>query len=225
MTKKQLDRKIIQTEDGSQTLYIPGLDENYHSTHGAIQESKHVFIKAGLEQCTDKKTVNILEIGFGTGLNAILTQQYAEKNQIEIFFQTIEKYPLTSKEYNILNYPEILGSDTKEAFIKMHTQAWENPIKTSNFFTLQKHQADLEFADFKPCFDLIFFDAFAPTIQPNLWTTKIFIKMYYALIKNGLLVTYSAKGQVRRNMIEAGFKVERLAGPPGKREMLRAFKY
>ncbi|MBI9067936.1 MAG: tRNA (5-methylaminomethyl-2-thiouridine)(34)-methyltransferase MnmD [Salinivirgaceae bacterium] len=224
MEKPSLKREIITTSDGSHTLYIPELNENYHSTHGAIQESMHVFIRSGLELFKEDQEISILEIGFGTGLNALLALNFASKNMIQIFYKTVEKYPITEKEYSQLNFANNIDKDLQDAFLKMHQSEWNVDVSIHDSFTLNKLNGDLIYTSFEHRFNVIFFDAFAPDIQPKLWTVEVFKKMYKSLVNNGVLVTYSAKGQVRRNMIEAGFKVERLPGPPGKREMLRAIK-
>jgi len=218
-----LKRKIITTEDGSHTLFIPELNENYHSIHGAEQESKHVFIEAGFKPFAKADKINILEIGFGTGLNTLLTFCESKKNNIEIFYTSIEKYPLTDKEVSKLNYGT-KNEKRKEIFTLLHKVEWESFVKISNNFNLKKIKTDLKDFIINNKFDLIYFDAFAPDIQSDLWSVTIFEKMYSCLNSGGCLTTYSAKGQVRRNMQEAGFTVERLPGPPGKREMLRALK-
>jgi len=224
MQNQPLPRQIVITSDGSHTLYIPGLGEHYHSIHGAIQESEHVFIQTGLAQLNEKKTIRILEIGFGTGLNALLTLKQATKNSLSIEYTTIEKYPLQPHEYNLLNYGKELGNDWEKPFIALLESPWELKNEITPHFKLNKRAVDLVAIDFEDCFDLIYFDAFGPEIQPDLWSESVFQTMYRALNIGGILVTYSAKGQVRRNLIVAGFTVERLAGPPGKREMLRATK-
>jgi tRNA U34 5-methylaminomethyl-2-thiouridine-forming methyltransferase MnmC len=224
MQNQPLPRQIVITSDGSHTLYIPGLGEHYHSIHGAIQESEHVFIQTGLAQLNEKKTIRILEIGFGTGLNALLTLKQATKNSLSIEYTTIEKYPLQPNEYNLLNYGKELGNDWEKPFIALLESPWELKNEITPHFKLNKRAVDLVAIDFEDCFDLIYFDAFGPEIQPDLWSESVFQTMYRALNIGGILVTYSAKGQVRRNLIVAGFTVERLAGPPGKREMLRATK-
>lgn len=224
MGKKHLQRKIIQTTDGSHTVHIPALNENYHSQHGAMQESQHVFIKMGLAEFAAHDSVHIFEVGFGTGLNALLALQFAQNHNINIYFETVDKYPLYLEEYQQLNYGLVCGPPYDLLFLRMHELPWNERVVLSDFFTLKKRDADMEYLELENTFQVIFFDAFAPDKQPNLWTVEIFKKMFAALVSGGVLVTYSAKGQVRRNMIEAGFRVEKLAGPPGKRQMLRAIK-
>jgi len=214
----------IKTRDGSYTLYISDLNETYHSRFGAVQESQHVFIKSGLEFIKNKN-LNILEIGFGTGLNVLLSVIYQQNNNYpkKIFFDSIEKYPLTFKLVQDLNYT----SDIKQSkwFETIHNCHWNDYCEIlKDKFYLRKINMDL--LDFNPDkkYDLIYFDAFAPDKQPEMWTKDVFTKLYENMNKNGVLVTYSAKGSVRRTMQSVGFEVERIPGPPGKREMLRAIK-
>jgi tRNA U34 5-methylaminomethyl-2-thiouridine-forming methyltransferase MnmC len=220
----KLDIEIIKTSDGSHSLYLKDRDETYHSKHGAIQESRHVFIGAGLRPIIESglKEINILEVGFGTGLNALLTLIEAEKSKLVIRYTSLEAFPLSIEVINQLNYGTVLEADNE--FKKIHESPWKEPQKISSNFTLKKEETRLE--DFEPedQFDLVYFDAFAPTVQPELWTESIFRKMYAALNNGGVLVTYCSKGAVRRAMIAVGFTVERLPGPPGKREILRARK-
>jgi len=219
-----LKRKIIITEDGSHTLHIPELNEHYHSIHGAIQESTHIFIKTGLHAFASSQNISILEVGFGTGLNALLTYKEAQTAGQKIQYTGIEKYPLLPNEFRHLNYATEISPNFIEIFKQIHEVPWASHQAISPNFLLQKIKADLLNFETKNHYDLIYFDAFGPDIQPKLWTEAIFNKMFSLLNSNGKLVTYSAKGQVRRNMLASGFKVERLPGPPGKREMLRAIK-
>ncbi len=216
---------IIISEDGSHTLYVEALDEHYHSTHGAIQESNHVFIEAGLKQLDNSlNEIKIFEVGFGTGLNAFLSLLYAEENKKHIYYYSVELYPLSLEIAEKLNYANILAPDKLDLFLKLHSSKWNKEVKISEHFTLNKQSISLENINITDKFNLIYFDAFAPEKQSELWTADIFKKMHDMLLPNGILTTYCAKGQVRRNMIEAGFTVERIPGPPGKREMMRAFK-
>lgn len=219
-----MKREIIITSDGSTTIQIPEWNEQYHSVHGAIQESYHVFIKQGLESIS-KKEISILEIGFGTGLNGFITFLEAIKNNLKIEYVGVEGYPVIANEIEKLNYvSELKALGFKEIFTSFHTTSWEeNHQITSNFSLLKRQQFFHEIKD-ENMFDLIYFDAFGARLQPELWTEDIFLKMFTALKSNGILVTYSAKGSVRRAMQAVGFEVERLPGPPGKREMLRAKK-
>jgi len=221
-----LKRKIIITDDGSTTIHLPDLDEQYHSKHGAIQEAYHVFINTGLEYLLKQLQPNplkILEIGLGTGLNAFITLLEADKNKIPISFTGVEAYPISSLEIEKLNYPLLLNS-TEAYFKKLHQSEWEKQISISTHFSILKRKQFFSEITDKNNFHLIYFDAFGARVQPELWTEQIFKKMYTALKKGGVLVTYSAKGSVRRAMQTVGFEVERLPGPPGKREMLRARK-
>ncbi|MGB5944277.1 MAG: tRNA (5-methylaminomethyl-2-thiouridine)(34)-methyltransferase MnmD [Leeuwenhoekiella sp.] len=221
-------REIVKTADGSTTLYIPDWEEHYHSTHGAINEAKHVFMKMGLQPKFEDKAVNsinILEVGFGTGLNALLTVMEALKNGVQINYTGLEAYPLTDVEVKSLNYTELLeGFASAKYFQAIHEAPWNEPQAITENFQLFKNQMLLEDFSEKENLDLIYFDAFCARVQPELWSEAIFEKMFQALRLNGTLVTYSAKGSVRRAMQAAGLKVERLPGPPGKREMLRAIK-
>jgi len=223
-----LERKIIITDDGSTTIHIPEWDEQYHSKFGAIQEARHVFIQMGLIKVLEREglsEISILEIGFGTGLNALVTWREAKKKQVLIEYTGVEAYPISSEEVEHLNFAKMLEEpEAALVFEKMHKTVWETPQNISEFFNLTKQQKYFQVIDDVNKYDLIYFDAFGAGTQPDLWTEEIFEKMYMAIRNNGLLVTYAAKGSVRRAMLQVGFKVERLPGPPGKREMLRATK-
>jgi tRNA U34 5-methylaminomethyl-2-thiouridine-forming methyltransferase MnmC len=228
-------QRIIQvTTDGSHTIAIPEMDVSYHSKHGAIQESMHVFIEAGLHDVSIKSLsqVNILEIGFGTGLNALLTAIEAEKIQQKNVYTSIEAYPLTKEEYNQLNYGTLLNQQL--LFNAIHEAAWDEPVDINPYFNLQKIKYSITPIPFKLSrsaqkdpinfinnINLIYFDAFAPTAQPELWTIEVFNYLFSLLSEHGILVTYCSKGSVRRTMEAAGFTVEKIPGPPGKREMVR----
>lgn len=218
--------QIEETADGSHTLYVPDLEEHYHSVNGAIQESKHVFISMGLHEIT-KSYISILEVGFGTGLNALLTFIESELGSTKISYNTIEKYPLSLDLTSKLNYSE-LSAESNVIFDTIHKAAWNSFVEISSSFRINKINGD--FTDLKcweksnEIFDLIYFDAFAPDKQPDLWTQNIFDYIYRLTSINGVFVTYCAKGVVRRMLQKAGFIVERLPGPPGKREMLRGRK-
>jgi len=222
---KLLKREIIRTNDGSHSLFVPSLNENYHSTHGAKQEAEHIIIKDALSYKAEQKQVlNVLEIGFGTGLNALLTLQYALEHDIEVHYIGVEKYPVLESEYKQLNYA---GSDKKlqELFGKLHSLLWEQEFAVSKPFHLKKIQSD--FREMKlPTnhFDVVYFDAFGPDIQPELWTAAIFKNIYKSMKDGGVLTTYSVKGDVRRAMKSVGFEVKKIPGPPGKREITRAIK-
>jgi tRNA U34 5-methylaminomethyl-2-thiouridine-forming methyltransferase MnmC len=219
-----LKREIIQTLDGSTTIHIAEWDECYHSKHGAIQEAQHVFIKNGLS-LFQNSTISILEIGFGTGLNAFITLLESKKMQQSIDYVGVEAYPISVDEVLLMNYvTELNVSQESATFDKMHESNWGEKIVLREDFSLTKRKQFFEEIDDVDQFDLIYFDAFGYRVQPELWSTAIFEKMYKALKANGVLVTYAARGVVKRSMIEVGFTVEKLAGPPGKREMFRARK-
>jgi tRNA U34 5-methylaminomethyl-2-thiouridine-forming methyltransferase MnmC len=219
-----LKREIIQTLDGSTTIHIAEWDECYHSKHGAIQEAQHVFIKNGLSLFPDRN-VSILEIGFGTGLNAFITFLESKKKNQSIDYVGVEAYPISADEIVSMNYVEELNAlEQSSIFDTMHQSNWQEKIILDDDFTLTKRKQFFEEINDENKFDLIYFDAFGYRVQPELWSTAIFEKMYKALKPNGVLVTYAARGVVKRSMIEVGFTVEKLAGPPGKREMFRATK-
>ncbi|MEX2596463.1 MAG: tRNA (5-methylaminomethyl-2-thiouridine)(34)-methyltransferase MnmD [Salibacteraceae bacterium] len=223
MEKNTLKTEIITTGDGSHTLRVASLKEHYHSHKGAMNESKHVFLKMGLDHLVPKDFIQLLEVGFGTGLNALLTYFHVE--QTPIHYTTLEAHPLQWKLVNKLNYPALIGQPQAAGiFEKLHSAPWNETIKISEHFKLKKFEQRLQ--DFKTevLFDVIFYDAFAPHAQPELWQPEIWKQLFSQLNHGGVLVTYCAKGQVRRDMQAAGFEVERLEGPPGKREMLRATK-
>jgi tRNA U34 5-methylaminomethyl-2-thiouridine-forming methyltransferase MnmC len=221
-----MEKKIILTEDGSHTIAIPERNLTYHSIHGAIHESVHVFIKAGLEYGLEAydwpEPVQLFEMGLGTGLNAILTAIAAEKIKRKIIYTAIEPFPLADEEIKALNYQQILANE--ELFLQLHRSRWQEDVKLTDYFSMRKERVDLLTFSTNQRFHLIYYDAFAPSAQPELWTGEVFEKLYHLLRSNSLLVTYCAKGDVRRAMQAAGFTVEKLKGPPGKREMLRATK-
>lgn len=220
-----MEKKIFITNDGSSSIYLPEWDENYHSKHGAIQEAYHVFIKHGLDLFKANDKVNILEIGFGTGLNCFITFLESIKRNLKITYDGIEAYPLKAEEILALNYVEELkATDYSKIFTMLHAMKWEEIQDVHTNFKLLKRKLFFKDIEDKSKFDLIYFDAFGARVQPELWTEDIFRIMYKSLKNNGILVTYSAKGSVRRAMQQVGFLVEKLPGPPGKREMLRASK-
>ncbi|MDY6801649.1 MAG: tRNA (5-methylaminomethyl-2-thiouridine)(34)-methyltransferase MnmD [Bacteroidota bacterium] len=218
-----MNLKIIHTKDGSSTLYSPVFKEHYHSVYGAINESKHVFIDAGYNYL-NLSSIKVFEIGFGTGLNALLTYLESAKKEGIVEYTGIELYPVTHNVIQKLNYTQILSKKTKEIFDQMHEVSWNKRIKISNHFYLTKIKADFNNYQFTRKYNLIFFDAFAPDKQPALWNHQNFIKIYEAMENQGVLTTYSSKGLVKRNIRNAGFQLERLPGPEGKRHMLRAIK-
>ena len=217
-------RNIIITADGSTSIQLEAWNEQYHSKHGAIQEAKHVFIQNGFRAIT-KANVSILEMGFGTGLNALVTLIASEKQDIQVDYVGIEAYPVGLNEYQRMNFAQEIGRpELKAVYEKMHSVPWGDALAITSNFTLTKIKKDFFDVNAQNTFDLVYFDAFGPRVQPELWTTELFLKMFEALLPNGILVTYSAKGSVRRSLQEVGFSVERLPGPPGKREMLRGMK-
>ncbi|MEM7086353.1 MAG: tRNA (5-methylaminomethyl-2-thiouridine)(34)-methyltransferase MnmD [Bacteroidota bacterium] len=223
-----MKREFLTTQDGSVTIHLPDWNEQYHSIHGAINEAKHVFLKHGLEffvssEANIDQPVAILEIGFGTGLNALLTFLFAETNGAKIHYMGVEAYPVEASEIRQLNYSELLKIPS-EVFMQLHDTPWEASNAITKTFTLIKRKQFFSEIKDKEAFHIIYFDAFGARVQPELWTEAVFKTMYDALRTNGVLVTYSAKGSVRRAMQAVGFTVERLPGPPGKREMLRALK-
>lgn len=220
-----MEKKIIKTSDGSSSVYIPEWDENYHSKHGAIQEAYHVFIKSGLDLFEDGSKVNILEMGLGTGLNCIISYLEGKKRDLSIDYLGLEGYPLDVKMILELNHLQQLQAENESiVYQKMLNSDWNSKQKIDDDFYLTKERVMFEDFDQRAFADLIYFDAFGARVQPELWTEVIFKKMYEALNENGVIVTYAAKGSVRRAMQAVGLEVERLPGPPGKREMLRGRK-
>ena len=214
--------EIITTEDGSSSIINKNLNECYHSTSGAINESKHIFIENGLLACK-KKVLNTLEVGFGTGLNALLTQIICDKNKTINNYHSIENLPILSKDYLALNYCKQLNIKD-DNFIKMHNSSWGEKITISKYFSLLKINIDLQTFNPTTKYDLIYFDAFSPNKQPELWTYNIFKKLYENLNNNGILITYCAKGAFKRTLKEIGFEVSSIDGPIGKREITQAKK-
>ncbi|MDR3061228.1 MAG: tRNA (5-methylaminomethyl-2-thiouridine)(34)-methyltransferase MnmD, partial [Dysgonamonadaceae bacterium] len=214
--------EIRLTADGSHTLFIPEMDEHYHSVNGAIQESMHVFIDAGLRQC-QKKIIRILELGFGTGLNAFLSYIESKNTGIQIYYTGLEKYPIPTGLIEKLNYGK-LNSQENGIYLEIHRCTWNIPVRITPDFILEKINVDFPDFDFPGGYDVVYFDAFAPDKQTGVWTQEIFDNLFSCMNCGGILTTYCAKGSVRRMMIQSGFKVERIPGPPGKRQMLRAQK-
>ena len=228
-----MKRTLLKTGDGSYTLHIPEWDEQYHSKHGAVAEALHVFIKEGLYYWSNKfssNEISILEIGFGTGLNAFLTLIETQKNNVKVNYTGVEAYPLDISEIETLNYPSLLNA-SEEDFLKLHNTPWEiepdglqKQTVISENFSLTKQKKMFSEITAENSYNLIYFDAFGIRVQPELWTEAIFKIMFNALKPNGILVTYAASGNARRAMQAVGFAIERLPGPPGKREMLRGVK-
>ena len=218
-----MDRNLVISADGSHTIYNPSIDEHYHSSFGAITESTHIFIENGLNQI-HSESIKILEIGFGTGLNALLAMNYGIiKNRI-IYYETVELFPLEMSIINQLNYVKTINAELCRQFEKMHSSSWNTLQQLSNAFLFKKVNADI--INFEPSgnFDVVFYDAFSPEKQPELWSKEIFEKIYNAMNLGGVLTTYCAKGIVKRALKEVGFKVEVIPGPPGKRHIVRARK-
>ena len=220
-----MKREIIITEDGSTSIFIPELDETYHSKFGAIQEAKHVFIKNGIDLFEDNSEISILEIGFGTGLNAIITLLEAEKRNLKINYVGVEAYPIVLEEIAQLNYVEQLEVPQKKVdFEKMHASNWEEEISINSNFRITKRKQFFTNISDENTFDLIYFDAFGFTVQPELWNEAIFEIMYKSLKSRGILTTYACRTSIKNSMQHAGFQTLKLPGAPGKREMLRALK-
>lgn len=220
-----MERHLQITADGSHTISIPDMQVVYHSKHGAIGESNHVFINAGLKHCVTlhpNKPIQILEMGFGTGLNCLLTAIYSREHQINIQYDTIEAFPLHTNETAALNHGDVLGAS--KLFREIHESDWNKATILHPFFQLHKHQSTLQQFSTDLFFDCIFYDAFAPSAQPELWTEETFLQLFSMLKPGGFLVTYCSKTVVRRAMQAAGFRVTKIQGPFGKREMVRAFK-
>ena len=219
---------LIQTEDGSSSLLNIALNETYHSTHGAIQESNYVFIKNGLQFFVEKNraaSVSVFEVGFGTGLNALLALFFSEGNNMQVDYTSIEAFPVDWEIASQLNYPELLKSETQNYFQQLHQTEWSKEIKVAEKFSLFKVKASLQNFEFlQDQFDVIFFDAFAPNKQPEMWEMPVLEKVIGALKPAGVCVTYCAQGQFKRNLKSLGLRVESLPGPPGKREMVRTIK-
>lgn len=221
--------QIITTADGSSSLFHSQLNETYHSRHGAIQETEHVFIKMGLQYFCNLHPeivkIHILEMGFGTGLNALATLMALENSSTKVSYHTLEAFPVEKEIISQLNYSQQYSHpNTTSYFQKLHNLPWEIPMEVNPGFQIRKRKQFFESLTDQNHFHLIYFDAFGASTQPELWTENIFKKMYEALLPGGVLVTYAAKGDVRRAMLQTGFEVEKLPGPPGKREMLRATK-
>ena len=215
--------KLITTSDGSHTIFVPGLNEHYHSVHGAVQESEFIFIKNGLDLC-NADPICIFEVGFGTGLNALLTSVKAFEQRRSVFYTTIEKYPLDEQLINSLNHYNFAGEGGNGIFNRIHSAGWGVMCRISPYFNILKIKGDLLTEKITGNYDLIYFDAFGPDKQPEMWTPEILAKISEVTVSGGLLVTYSAKGEVKRNLRACGFAVEVTDGPPGKRHMIRAIK-
>ena len=211
--------QIQKTEDGSQTLYSEKYKEHYHSIFGAKNESQHIFIEAGLK-IIDKPEISIFEMGFGTGLNALLSANEAIKSKLTIKYFCIEKHPVLESIYKNLDYV----SEQKSLFKKLHEAEWNKLEEILPNFHLFKHKGDILDYIHQNKYDLVYYDAFSPDIQPDLWSKDIFKSIYNQMNKGGILMTYSVKGVVKRALKSVGFAIEKIPGPKGKREILRAVK-
>lgn len=218
-----MERKLIVTDDGSHTLYVPGIDEHYHSRFGAITESRHIFINAGLASLPPGDT-SILEVGFGTGLNALLTAMHAGKEKIRVSYTSLEKYPLDVEVISRLNYGSMAGEEGQELLTAIHTAPWNSTAAITGWFTLEKRLTDLTTEDPAGIYDLVYFDAFGPDKQPEMWSETVMRRIAAVTHPGSVFVTYSSKGDLKRMLRSLGFEVKLLPGPPGKRVITRAVK-
>lgn len=222
-------RKLILTKDGSHTIQMGTSHVTYHSMHGAVQESNHVFIQSGLHffhQEKKKESIRIAEVGFGTGLNALLSLDYALRHSIHIYYAGIEAFPLESELFSLLNYHKesSIHPQATSYFQQIHTSEWNQIIELCKEFSLYKTASRIQDFNTNELYDVIYFDAFAPNHQAEMWTEEIFRKLYSFMENEGILVTYCSKGVIRRRLEQIGFTIEKIPGPPGKREMLRGRK-
>lgn len=220
-----MKRQFIRTADGSSSIYLKDMDEHYHSKHGAITESEHIFVQNGLLSLPNRPLIRVFEVGMGTGLNVLTTLKASTLNNLKVHYETIEAFPILEHELEQINYDSLLqmGNDL---LIKIHSSVWGEDIEFNNGFYLKKYKQKLqEYIMEEESFDVVYFDAFAPEKQPEMWTPDIFCKLYKGLKEGGALVTYCVKGEIRRRLQSVGFAVEKLKGPVGgKREMCRAWK-
>lgn len=220
-----MDRKIIVTEDKSKTLLIPALNETYHSVHGALNEALHIYVETGFNFLSSNNKINIFEMGFGTGLNALVTLAAAIESGTVVNYHTIEKYPITAEEIKALDFNAVDALKNASYYNDLHELSWNKNHTINDHFSFQKTNGDILHTTLPDSFyDLIYYDAFGPPTQPDLWTESVMHKMYKTLKPGGILVTYCAQGQFKRNLKAAGFVVTNLPGPAGKREITRAFK-
>jgi len=219
--------RLILTEDGSHTIYLPEINEHYHSVHGAISESLHVYIRSGFSYHTAQK-VNILEVGFGTGLNVLLTLMQARKEKREVVYHTIDTFILPSDITNSLNYDllcnQLCENIDHEWFQIIHKSSWDAEHQISEFFYLKKILGDIKKIKLTSKYDIVYFDAFGPDKQPDIWTDDIFMQIYKVMNPGSILTTYSSKGEVKRKLENCGFIVEKIPGPRFKREMIRCMR-
>lgn len=226
MEEKANNLEILATRDGSQTLLNKELNATYHSRFGAVQESCYVFIEKGLRYTSEKlgNNLTILEIGLGTGLNAFLTLIESQKKTLKINYFGIEKFPVPQEIYQELTYAKEYEPAAEALFLKIHSSEWDHAVSVTNDFVLMKQKGDANQIVLPGGVHLIYFDAFAPSTAPEMWTPEMFEKLRRSLIPGGVLVTFCAKGEVKRTLKQSGFEVETLVGPPGKREMVRAVR-
>jgi tRNA U34 5-methylaminomethyl-2-thiouridine-forming methyltransferase MnmC len=216
-----LENKIVLTDDGSHTLLSKEFNEHYHSIHGAFNESMHVFLENGFKTIKDKDSIHVLEMGMGSGLNVLLTIREAIMSKTKVYYTAFEQYPISLEESKTLNY---IDESEKNLFESIHASSWGNLVELNEYFSLLKIKDDIATLEEKSKYDLVYYDAFAPNCQPELWTIDIFSKIFHAMKIGGVLVTYCAKGYVKRNLKAVGFEVISLPGPPRKREMIKAVK-
>jgi tRNA U34 5-methylaminomethyl-2-thiouridine-forming methyltransferase MnmC len=223
-----MKRTLIKTADGSHSIMVEELRESFHSQNGSIQESVHTFINAGLVFLKEKfnpEKISIYEVGFGTGLNALLTEKWARETKIDCNYHSIEAYPLESSLWQELNYPGEISNTSNDVFKLIHESPWHQEIKISDNFSLTKYEEKIQSFVPDQNFNLVFFDAFAPSVQPHLWKFEVFKMIYEKMTQNSVLVTYSAAAAPRNAMVKAGFWIEEIRGAAGKREMTRAIKW
>ena len=220
---QKMKRELIITEDGSSSIYVKDLNESYHSRFGALNESLHIFIESGLNQLK-KDSISILEVGFGTGLNALLTLDEAIKTKQIVKYYCLEKHPLSKEEWASLNYTDITQIENAHLFNQLHELEWDSWHELSDYYNFYKSKQDLLKFETNLKFDLIYFDAFSPDVQAKLWTEEVFQKMYNCMNPGGLFLSYSVKGMVKRALKSVGFNIELIPGPIGKRVIMRAHK-
>ncbi len=221
-------KRIIKSDDGSHTIELIDQNEQYHSTHGAIQESEHVYIQHGLKRIsTQNKTINILEVGMGTGLNVLLTYRYAIEHGLRINYTAVEAYPLEKTIWNQLNYSKLtdVNNSLSAIYNQIHESEWDKEIQFSDHFTFHKIDQKIQDVSLKEAYyDVVYHDAFNPDLEPDLWSEELFGKIYKSMKANSLLTTYSTKGIIKRALKSCGFIIQKKPGPPGKREILNAVK-